>query len=251
MIIDAHTHLSNTEYGNTETYLKLMKEAGIDEAVAVPGAMLDVRKMTEYITGRSKPDNPVPDNLYVEKASKANQQIHGFICLNPHDKDVLSQLESGKKQGFKGLKLSPLSHQFSFASKGVTGLAELCGNYGFPVYSHVVYSPGASTAKFVQLAKQFPKTNFIIGHMGFGPADQEALEAAAVMKNFYLETSTGNYLHIQESVKKIGSSKVIFGSEYPLSHPGIELEKVLKLNISDREREEILSQNIKHLLQMK
>ncbi|MBU7593124.1 amidohydrolase family protein [Metabacillus halosaccharovorans] len=251
MIIDAHTHLSNTEYGNTETYLKLMKEAGIDEAVAVPGAMLDVRKMTEYITGRSKPDNPVPDNLYVEKASKANQHIHGFICLNPHDKDVLSQLESGKKQGFKGLKLSPLSHQFSFASKGVTGLAELCGNYGFPVYSHVVYSPGASTAKFVQLAKQFPKTNFIIGHMGFGPADQEALEAAAVMQNFYLETSTGNYLHIQESVKKIGSSKVIFGSEYPLSHPGIELEKVLKLNINDREREEILSQNIKHLLQMK
>lgn len=251
MIIDAHTHLSNTEYGNTETYLKLMKEAGIDEAVAVPGAMLDVRKMTEYITGRSKPDNPVPDNLYVEKASKANQQIHGCICLNPHDKDVLSQLERGKKQGFKGLKLSPLSHQFSFASKGVTGLAELCGNYGFPVYSHVVYSPGASTAKFVQLAKQFPKTNFIIGHMGFGPADQEALEAAAVMQNFYLETSTGNYLHIQESVKKVGSSKVIFGSEYPLSHPGIELEKVLKLNISDREREEILSQNIKHLLQMK
>lgn len=251
MIIDAHTHLSDTDYGNTETYLNLMKETGINEAVAVPGAMLDVRKMTEYITGRSKPDNPVPDNLYVEKASKANQNIHGFICLNPHDKNVLSQLEKGKRQGFKGLKLSPLSHQFSFASKGVTGLAELCGDYGFPVYSHVVYSPGASTTKFIQLAKQFPKTNFIIGHMGFGPADQEALEAARNMPNFYLETSTGNFLHIQETVKKIGSSKVIFGSEYPLSHPGIELEKILKLNISDREREEILSQNIKQLLQMK
>lgn len=251
MIIDAHTHLSDTEYGNTETYLKLMKETGINEAVAVPGAMLDVRKMTEYITGRAKPDNPVPDNLYVEKASKTNQSIHGFICLNPHDKNVLSQLDKGKKQGFKGLKLSPLSHQFSFASKGVTGLADLCGEYGFPVYSHVVYSPGASTTKFIQLAKQFPKTNFIIGHMGFGPADQEALEAAGNMPNFYLETSTGNFLHIQETVKKIGSSKVIFGSEYPLSHPGIELEKILKLNISDREREEILSQNIKFLLQMK
>lgn len=251
MIIDAHAHLSNTEYGNMETYLKLMKEAGINKVVAVPGAMLDVRKMTEYITGRAKPDNPVPDNLYIEKACKANQSIHGFICINPHDKDVLSQLEKGKKQGFKGLKLSPLSHQFSFASKGVTGLSELCGNYGFPVYSHVVYSPGASTTKFIQLAKQFPKTNFIIGHMGFGPADQEALEAARDLPNFYLETSTGNFLHIQETVKRIGSSKVIFGSEYPLSHPGIELEKVLKLQLTDREREEILSQNIKHLLQLK
>lgn len=251
MIIDAHAHLSDTEYGNTEMYLKVIKEAGIDQGVAVPGAMLDVRKMTEYITGRAKPDNPVPDNEYVEKAIKANQNIQGFICINPHDKDVNKQMEKGKKQGFKGLKLSPLSHQFSFASKGITSLADLCGDYGFPVYSHVVYSPGASTAKFIQLAKQFPKTNFIIGHMGFGPADQEALEAAKNLSNFYLETSTGNFLHIQETVKKIGSSKVIFGSEYPLSHPGIELEKILKLQITDREREEILSQNIKHLLQMK
>jgi uncharacterized protein len=50
LIIDAHTHLSDTDYGNTETYLELIKEAGIDQGVAVPGAMLDVRKMTDYIT---------------------------------------------------------------------------------------------------------------------------------------------------------------------------------------------------------
>ncbi|WP_226666615.1 amidohydrolase family protein [Metabacillus litoralis] len=248
LIIDAHAHLSNTEYGNTEMYLKLMKEVGIDQAVAVPGAMLDVRKMTEYITGRAKPENPIPDNQYVERACKANKNIHGFICINPHDKDVDQQLEKGKKQGFKGLKLSPMSHQFSFSSKGITSLASLCGDYGFPLYSHVVYSPGASTVKFIQLAKQFPKTNFIIGHMGFGPADQEALEAAKSLENFYLETSTGNFLHIQESVKKVGSSKIIFGSEYPLSHPGIELEKIMKLQINDRQREEIVSGNIKHLL---
>jgi predicted TIM-barrel fold metal-dependent hydrolase len=65
-----------------------------------------------------------------------------------------------------------------------------------------------------------------------------------------LETSTGNYLHIQETVKKLGASKVIFGSEYPLSHPAIELEKILRLQVTDNEREQVLSKNIKHLLQM-
>ncbi|APH04764.1 amidohydrolase family protein [Bacillus weihaiensis] len=248
MIIDAHAHLSNTDYGDTSTYLKLLKEAGIDQGVAVPGAMLDVRKMTDYITGRAKPEKPIPDNKYVENAFKANSNIHGFICINPHDKDVEQQLLKAKRAGFKGLKLSPMSHQFSFSSKGIAALASLCGEYGFPFYTHVVYSPGASTAKLVQLAKQNPKTNFIIGHMGFGPADQEALEAAKTMNNFFLETSTGNFLHIQESVKKAGSSKVIFGSEYPLSHPAIELEKIMKLEISDREREDVLSTNIKNLL---
>ena len=250
MIIDAHAHLSNTDYGNTESYIKMMKDAGIDQGVAVPGAMLDVRKMTDYITGKAKPDNPIPDNQYIEKAIKGNKNIKGFICINPHDIDVDQQLEKGRELGFLGLKLSPLSHQFSFASKGIQSLASLCGDYGFPVYSHVVYSPGASTTKFVQLAKRFPQTNFIVGHMGFGPADQEAVEAAKTLPNFYLETSTGNYLHIQETIKKIGASKVIFGSEYPLSHPAIELEKILKLQLTGREREQVLSENIKHLLQM-
>ncbi len=251
MIIDSHAHLSNTEYGNTEHYVKLLKDAGIDAGVAVPGAMLDVRKMTEYITGRAQPDNPKPDNEYVQQAMKAHQNIQGFVCIDPHQKDTLQTLEKARKEGFSGLKLSPLSHQFTFASKGIKELAKLSGDYGFPVYSHVVYSPGASTAKFISLAKQFPKTNFIIGHMGFGPADQEAIEAAKSLPNFYLETSTGNFLNIQQAVQIVGSSKIVFGSEYPLSHPVIELQKILMLDVSDRQREEILSGNIKHLLKLK
>jgi uncharacterized protein len=251
VIIDAHAHLSSTDYGCAQTYLKQLEQAGIDRGVAVPGAMLDVRKMTDYITGKSQPDNPVPDNLYIQETMQNHHNIDGFVCIDPHQNDSLQILENSRKQGFSGLKLSPLSHQFTFSSKRVKELAQLCSEYEFPIYSHVVYSPGASTSKFVQLAKQFPKTNFIIGHMGFGPADQEAIDAAKSLPNFFLETSTGNFLNIQEAVKKVGSSKVIFGSEYPLSHPAIELQKILILNISDQERSDILAGNIKNLLKLK
>ena len=167
MIIDAHAHLSETSYGNIDIYLSQLREAGIKQGVIVPGGMLDVRKMTDYITGRAKVENPVPNNQYVANiCSNAKGKFAGFICLNPHEPDALSNLEHGFKQGFRGLKLSPMSHEFSFASKAVADLAACCGEYGFPVYSHVVFSPGASTARFVALARQFPKTNFILGHMG-------------------------------------------------------------------------------------
>ena len=251
MIIDAHAHLSSTDYGSVDQYLEQLQQAGIHSGVAVPGAMLDVRKMTEYITGKAQPDNPVPDNSYVHKAMQSHPNIYGFVCIDPHQNDSLQTLENSRSQGFSGLKLSPLSHQFTFSSKGVKELVQLCSDYGFPIYSHVVYSPGASTAKFIQLAKQFPKANFIIGHMGFGPADQEAIDAAKSLSNFFLETSTGNFLNIQEAVKKVGSSKVIFGSEFPLSHPSIELQKIMMLDVSDRERTDILADNIKHLLKLK
>lgn len=250
MIIDAHAHISATEYGATGIYLSQLGEAGIDRGVVVPGGMVDVRKMTDYITGRAKPESIVPNNLYLEESCRAHPSLTGFACVDPHSPEAVEALEKSFQQGFRGLKLSPLTHQFSFAGKGVAALADCCRSYGFPVYTHVVFSPGASTARFVALARQFPETNFILGHMGFGPADQEALEAAAELDNFFLETSTGSYLHIAEAVKRAGAGKVIFGSEFPLSHPAVELKKILLLDLPDGERKKILAGNIWALLRL-
>ncbi|MFZ5634431.1 MAG: amidohydrolase family protein [Bacillota bacterium] len=250
MIIDAHAHISATTYGSIEIYLSQLKEAGIEGGVAVPGGTVDVRNMTDYITGRAKPENLIPDNHYVEESCRVHPNLWGFACVDPHSQDAVEVLEKSFKQGFRGLKLSPLTHQFSFAGKAVASLAVCCGEHGFPVYSHVVFSPGASTARFVALARQYPKTNFILGHMGFGPADREGLEAAAELDNLFLETSTGSFLHIKEAVKRTGAGKVIFGSEFPLSHPAVELKKILLLDLPDGDKEKILAGNTRALLRL-
>lgn len=251
MIIDAHAHISATEYGNVDIYLQQLKASGIKLGVVVPGGMLDVRRMTDYISGVIKAENPIPDNKYVSESCEKHQPLlQGLTCINPHDANAVDLLVAGFQQGFRGLKLSPMSHQFSFASKAAAALSACCGEYGFPVYSHVVFSPGASTSRFISLARQFPNTNFILGHMGFGPADREGLEAAIEMDNFYLETSTGSFLHIKEAVRKAGAGKVIFGSEYPLSHPAVELKKILLLNLSAEDNDKILGRNISQLLKI-
>lgn len=251
MIIDAHAHLSDTSYGNLKLYLEQLKEAGVDRGVSVPGGTLDVRKMTDYVTGKAKPESLIPNNEYVAQACLNHPTLlTGLMNLDPHEENAVSKLEKGFKSGFHGLKLSPMTHQFSFSSKAVAELAATCGAHGFPVYSHVVFSPGSNTAKYIALAKQFPKTNFILGHMGFGPADREGLEAALDLNNFFLETSSGSFLHIKEAVAKAGPSKVIFGSEFPLSHPKVELTKILILKLSDSDRDRVLGGNIKELLHL-
>lgn len=251
MIIDAHAHVSHTDYGNVEIYLEQLKSCGIQRALVVPGGMMDVRQMTDYITGTAKPENPVPDNNYVAACVSSNPTIlTGMFCINPHQPDGAAALAERFKQGFRGLKLSPMTHQFSFASKAVAALAACCGEYGFPFYTHVVFSPGASTSRLISLARQFPATNFILGHMGFGPADREGLEAAVELDNFYLETSTGSFLHIQAAVQKAGADKIIYGSEFPLSHPAVELKKIMLLNLSNQENEKILAGNIRRLLKI-
>lgn len=251
MIIDAHAHLSDSTYGNLKLYLEQLKEAGVDRGICVPGGTLDVRKMTDYVTGKSKPETLIPNNEYVAQGCLSHPDLLvGMMNLDPHEENAVGKLEKGFKSGFRGLKLSPMTHQFSFSSKAVAELAATCGLHSFPVYSHVVFSPGSNTSKYIALAKQFPKTNFILGHMGFGPADQEGLEAAMELDNFFLETSSGSFLHIKEAVAKAGPSKVIFGSEFPLSHPKVELTKILLLKLSDADRDRVLGGNIKELLHL-
>ena len=92
-------------------------------------------------------------------------------------------------------------------------------DYGFPIYSHVVTALVRLLLSLSSFAKQFPKANFIIGHMGF--ADQEAIDAAKSLPNFFLGDLNRKLLEHSRG-RKAGSSKVIFGSEFPLSHPSID-----------------------------
>jgi predicted TIM-barrel fold metal-dependent hydrolase len=41
---------------------------------------------------------------------------------------------------------------------------------------------------------------------------------------------------------------VVFGSDYPYSHPRIELEKIFLLGLSDKDTESILGGNVRRLL---
>ena len=248
MIVDGHSHIFQSDIGSAEQYLAVLREAGIDMGVVVLGVTVDVSRMTDYIIGRAKPSTDPPDNRYIKSAAEeADGRLIGFCCFNPYAEGAAQMLEDALRSGFRGLKLSPMSHQFSFASKAVAELAGICGDYGLPLYSHVLYNPGASTERFVSLARQFPQTNFILGHMGFGPADQDALQAASELDNFFLETSTGSYLTIKQAVEKAGAGKVIFGGEFPLSHPQAELAKITALDVSDDALERILGRNILEL----
>jgi hypothetical protein len=214
--------------------------------------MLDVRKMTTYISGNNKPEaTKIPNYLVEELITKYPDKFYGFYCVNPQLGDiVLDELQDAvTKRGFVGLKLAPLVHHCSLTSDIICKLAELCGDLDIPFYTHVLFSPEASTEKVGYLAKAFPKTKFILGHMGSGPADTDAVEYAKRNDNLFLETSQGSYLIIQQALAALGSSKLIFGSEFPLYHPLPSLAniKVLKCNESDRDN--MLYKNILNIIQ--
>lgn len=249
MIIDAHAHLSPTSFGSAEHYLNLLRQSDIAEGIVCPGGMLDVRNMNDFVFGGAPP-NATPGNDYVARAVAQSPTLHGVACVNPCDPASVEALARYLDQGFCGLLVSPLIHPFTFADDRMIELATLCAEREAPVISHNGWRPGANTPDFVKLARKVPGATFILEHMGAPPADVEARAAAAELSNFFLETSLGSYLHIVETVKVAGATKVLFGSEFPLSHPLVELSKVLLLPISEREREMILGGNARELFRL-
>jgi hypothetical protein len=247
MIVDGHAHLTSEGPGRLELLLQQLDQAGIDRCLCVPGGMIDVRRFDQYLAGKLQPLADIPNELVYDALANYGDRLYGLVCVNPHQgPDCLFVLEDGFRQGCRGVKLAPMVHRLTFDMPVLDDVARACGERGFPVYSHVVPAPGASTGDYANYARRHPQTNFILGHMGFGPFDSAAIEYAADLPNFYLETSLGNYLALAVAVERAGPEKLIFGSEFPLGHPRAELENVRLLPAASQQA--ILSGNILHLL---
>ena len=247
IIVDGHVHISATDYGNTDVLLDQLDRSGIARALCVPGGMIDVRQFSRVLTGQLRPDPDVPNHLVYEALARHGDRLDGLVCVDPRQAaDALETMRQGFEHGCRGVKLAPLVHQFQFDEPVLEEIAAACAERGFPIYSHVLPTPGARTADYAALARRCPRTRFILGHMGFGPGDSDAIEFAAEMENLYLETSLGNYLILRDALARLGPGKLIFGSEFPLGHPKAELENVLLLDSSAHPA--ILADNILRLI---
>jgi uncharacterized protein len=247
VIVDGHAHVSATDYGSVAALLRQLDQAGIDRVLVVPGGMVDVRQMSRVLMGKVRPDPNIPNDQVYDALDRHGDRVYGFVCVNPRaGSAAVRMLEDGFRHGCRGVKLAPIVHQFGFAEPALGEVAAACGERGFPVYTHVLPQPGSTTADYAALARRWPRTNFILGHMGFGPGDADAIDFAAELTNLYLETSLGNYLIMRDALDRLGPGKLIFGSEFPLGHPRAELENVRLLDPSAHEA--ILAGNILRLL---
>jgi predicted TIM-barrel fold metal-dependent hydrolase len=103
------------------------------------------------------------------------------------------------------------------------------------------------------LAPSFPDVNFIIPHLGsFGDdwrAQQQVVDQLVRYPNVYGDTSgVRRFDYIVQAVRRAGARKVLFGSDGPWLHPGLELYKVRLLRLPPEEEAMILGGNAIQLI---
>jgi predicted TIM-barrel fold metal-dependent hydrolase len=116
----------------------------------------------------------------------------------------------------------------------------------------VLYDVMGEIASAELLATEFPDVNFIIPHLGSFADDWSAQLAfsslLAERPNLYTDTSgVRRFDLLQKALRRAGPHKVLFGSDGPWLHPGLELAKIDLFGLEPHARSLILGENFLRL----
>ena len=104
------------------------------------------------------------------------------------------------------------------------------------------------------LAPQYPRINIIVPHLGSfaddWKAQQRVIDQLVRYPNAFADTSgVRRFDYLVEAVKRAGARKLLFGSDGPWLHPGLELHEVELLGLLAPNERAILGGNAMSLLQ--
>jgi predicted TIM-barrel fold metal-dependent hydrolase len=79
------------------------------------------------------------------------------------------------------------------------------------------------------------RTNIIIPHLGFLNGGYDRLKAEGIFAedNIYADSALADEYEIIDFTKNFGTSKLLFGSDYPFGSPYYELKKIEMLFSGD------------------
>jgi uncharacterized protein len=147
------------------------------------------------------------------------------------------------KWRFRGIKVH------GFDSTPTREVCETARAFRLPVLVDVALKPHVVE----MFAPQYRDVNFIIPHLGSFIGDwkahQQVVDQLVRHANVYTDTSSvRDFDYIVQAIKRAGPRKVLYGSDGPWSHPGVELFKIRLLGLPREAEALVLGGNALRLI---
>ena len=239
MIVDCHCHAGKgdglTGPWNTdapiEPYLRRARAAGIDKTVIFAALHTDYARANAGVARIAARYA----GLFITFAFVHCERDAGRI------RKMVGQAVA--QWGFRGIKVH--GHD-AHATREV---CEAARAFAIPLLYDVV----GEAYRVELLAAEYPDVNFIIPHLGSFADDWRAhvqvVDQLARFPNVYTDTSgVRRFDYIVQAIKRGGAHKVLFGSDGPWLHPGLELHKIRLLRLPPDQEALVLGANILRLI---
>lgn len=239
MIIDCHCHAGkgdrltapwNTE-ANIENYLRRARAAGIAKTVVVAAFHSDYAKANAEVA---------------RIVARHPGRLIGFVFVHAtRDAGRIFRMvaKALRRWRFRGIKIH------GYEAMPTREVCDTARAFRLPIFVDVVSRPEVID----MLAPQYPDVNFIVAHLGSYTDDwrahQQVVYQIARYPNVYADTSAvRRFDYIVEAVKRAGPGKLMFGSDGPWIHPGVELYKIRQLGLRKDEEALVLGGNMLRLM---
>jgi predicted TIM-barrel fold metal-dependent hydrolase len=229
--------------GTVSDLVELGRNAGIDHFIV------------QSVATTPKQVNSINEFIATEVAN-SNGLMTGLGTLHPDSADMRADVRHLLELGLRGVKLHPDIQAFKIDDYRCLKIYELCEEYSLPVLMHTGDNryDYSNPNRLLPILEIYKNLKVIGAHLGGWSIWEEAVEVYKEMPNFYVDCSSSfPYLKPEtatEIIRKYGSSKVLFGTDYPMWSPKSELEYFFNLPLEKNEINDILNMNAKKLFSL-
>jgi predicted TIM-barrel fold metal-dependent hydrolase len=242
LVIDSHAHMGpwfnfHIPSCDAEGMVRTMDRLGVDCCVASAHASIG-------------PDFRLGNDVVARAIAAHPGRIYGYIGVNPNysAEEMRDELERRRASGgFVGIKIHPDVHKTRADDERYAPAWEFAGEHSLPVLSHA----GAGSAHnapchFDRPAEEHPNVAIILAH---SVSSRESMDAAVDLarkrENVYLDICGSPLLVgvLEEAVARIGSQRILFGTDLPFIDPRPGLGRLAFARISDDQKRDLLGGN--------
>ncbi|AGL18886.1 amidohydrolase family protein [Actinoplanes sp. N902-109] len=223
----------------------VLTAAGIDRALVSAGGLIDLDRLSVQLDDGGRAAVGAANEDVAALCARSAGRLLPCFFADPV-RDVPSYRE--RAGDFRGLEISPAVHGFELADPGVHELVTIAAAHRHPVYVVTTARPGSRPADLARLARRHPGSTFVWGHCGHTGLGFAGLAAIAPVPTILAELSGCLTVTARAAVDRLGASRVLFGTEFPLQHPSVELAKLAALPLTAAQRHAVTWANACRLL---
>jgi uncharacterized protein len=239
MIVDAHCHAGKGDGltgpwdtdASLDRYLRRARRAGIDRTVLLPTFHSDYREANRALA---------------RIAASDPGRFIGFAMVHPaRDAGRVGAMvaEAVFEYGFRGIKVHRRDARIT------REICEVARAFRLPV----LYDVMGETPVVELIAREYPEVPFVIPHLASFADDWRAhtalIDQLVRLPNVHTDTAgVRRFDYLVEAIRRAGAHKVLFGSDGPWLHPGVELAKARLLKLRHEEEARVLGGNLLRLV---
>ena len=176
----------------------------------------------------------------------------GLGTLHPDSENIEAEVEEIIALGLKGVKLHPDIQRFGIDEDRVHAIYELCEGR-LPILMHTGDSrfDFSNPNRMEPVLARYPRLTVIGAHFGGWSVWDEATARLAKYENLLVDCSSSLYAMPPERARELimayGTERVLFGTDYPMWYPEVEIARLMEVELTDAEREDIFYNNAARL----